>query len=424
MSACWAVRLWRVPPPLLWSLCAVVSLLCVALLLRAPPDTSVITVGDGGGGVVAPGWTGVALSRAAAAARKNKGIRLPPQQRRRAKAPTTTTPADDGAGCGGANDRGSAHCPLCHFPPAPSQRPLPPDYFGQRYIWYRATDGRFNNRRVSLQHALWFARMTNRTLVVATASASGNDSPSSVANVLDLFALSLHHPIIAETQMPQGWQQSMSRADTDTHDWVDCWYLSRAEFDAQPEQAEWISTHTHTHPYAGNAKFVARFLDEELGPSSSKWNVQVLYFNAYWGYMRSTFSGLPLPLLDGMLAWTRAAFHFDPAIHALAWRIVSALPRDFIGIHWRLGDFVSMGRPVLTTESIVAYVKEHCPTLVHANATVYIGTPPHRTALVRRTGRTKRTLHAHAHAEVGWIAVGCRAHPDMYVCVCARMCSE
>jgi hypothetical protein len=238
-------------------------------------------------------------------------------------------------------------------------------------MWYRCDEGRFNNRRVSMQHALWFARITNRTLIVATGS--GNDSPSSVANVVDLYSLSLHHPIIAEAQMPSGWQQAMSRADTDTHDWVDCWYLSRAEFEAQPDQAQWISSHTHGHAYAENAKFLPRFLDEELGPNSPKWNAQVLYFNSYWGYMRSTFSGLPLPLLDGMLAWSRAAFHFDQSIHALAWRLVSALPRDFIGIHWRLGDFVSMGRPVLSTESIVEYVRHHCPALVHANATVYIG---------------------------------------------------
>jgi hypothetical protein len=259
------------------------------------------------------------------------------------------------------------HCALCYFPPV-SGKPLPYNYWGERFLFF-GLGGQFNNNRQAFTVALWFARLLNRTIVIPT------KEWSYISESFDMWALSHFHPVVAEENLPAGardngaaeWQRA------DAWEWVDIWYLTHADYDQDPEQDKWL--HSNVMPFVGQP-YRARFLLDEYGPESPKWGAQYFYYNQYWGYTRTIFSGFPTHLLDSLTHWTMQVAHFTEVMFEIAQRIIDALPKKYLSIHWRMGDYEGSAarQPwMLTAEKVIRYFIDVCGAKKEDKWTVYIG---------------------------------------------------
>jgi hypothetical protein len=156
---------------------------------------------------------------------------------------------------------------------------------------------------------------------------------------------------------------------------VDTWYLTRADYEADAVQFDWINDRSNHAPLiADSHPYSVRFFLEDVGPNSVRGSKKLLTFNCAWGFPRSTFAGFPLSLLDGMVSWMQNALHLKPDLFQLAQRIVRQLPKHFLAIHWREGDFnENEFRTTLDTEHVVSYFRDVCGVRKDENYMMYIG---------------------------------------------------
>ena len=231
--------------------------------------------------------------------------------------------------------------------PSPSLA-LPSSVRGDRYINF-VVGGQFNNHWQALTLVLWFARLLNRTVIIPSATAT------SLSQAIDLWSLSHHHPIICESDMPAGWVDTLTWGSTKHSletDSSDIWYLTRQHYWSDAEQTRWIGHHK-LELFWRQLDYRPRFIMDEFGPNSDRWNAPLLHYNQQWGYARTTFAGLPLSLFHTFTRWSIEMIHFTRTHFLHANRIVAALPSNFIGIHWRIADFLpSREDMVLNTEKI------------------------------------------------------------------------
>lgn len=247
---------------------------------------------------------------------------------------------------------------------------LPSSYFGARYIKARDSfPGRFNNLRMMILTLLWFGRLLNRTVVWP--------NHALLQQYIDLDRLGALHPLIAERDLPAGWQ-NRSRL-MGLKEGKDVIYPSKADYDAQPDQRAWMqSPDGGQHP---SEMWVARFLHDEWGAGSGAvQHCSVLLMDMRWPNLRSLFGGFTPAMHSSLDLWTMDAFRVTPPILGLMDRALQSLQATAIGgrrtfpadgsppsaelsasIHWRLGDYVNAHKhrhTIVSVEAAVAWTAE------------------------------------------------------------------
>lgn len=259
-------------------------------------------------------------------------------------------------------------CRSCFWSRAPGS-PLSPMHFGKRFLTF-TWGGQWNNHRGSMELALLFARLSNRTLIIP----SPESTP--LALNLDLWHLSHRHPIWTHEEFSNHTFQPPVTINIEST--KDTWYCNKNDFDSEPEQSAWINDEAHKQVMYRPGLFVPRFIASEFGPSSPSWHAEVVHLTTEWGDIRASFSGMPAEWLHESMSWITEAMHYRPEMFLQAEHVLDLLPREFLGVHLRLGDFLgegnSDGRPALTSDRIFDFFTSTCHLTLGQSRMLYLAT--------------------------------------------------